>query len=98
VGSLAYTAIFATGVASLLWLYALRTLSAGPAGLGTLAVPVFGVVAAWLQLGEKPTGVETMGMALIIGGLAVLAAHGMAAGPRELESRVAGPAARPVTD
>jgi drug/metabolite transporter (DMT)-like permease len=98
VGSLAYTTVLATGGASLLWLYALRTLSAGPAGLGTLAVPVFGVVAAWLQLGEKPTGVEAFGMALIVGGLAVLAAQGITAGRGGLESTGRGAIAPPLSD
>jgi drug/metabolite transporter (DMT)-like permease len=84
VSSLAYMVILTNAVAWLLWLYALRTLSAGPAGLSTLAIPVVGVVTAWLQLGERPTAVEAVGMALIVGGLAVLAAHSMAAGRRAL--------------
>ena len=98
VSSLAYTAIIATAVASVLWLYVLRALSAGPAGLGMLSIPVVGVVAAWLQLGEEPTGVEAIGMALIIGGLAVLAAQGMAAGRDGLEPRGEEPVTPPVTD
>jgi hypothetical protein len=74
-----------------------ESLSAGPAGLGTLAIPVVWVMDAWLQLGEEPTGVEAIGMALIIAGLAVLAAQGMAAG-HGLESGGEEPAAPPVTD
>jgi hypothetical protein len=35
------------------------------------------VVAAWLQLGEVPTLVEGIGMALIIAALGVLAAYGI---------------------
>ena len=42
--------------------------------MGPLAVPVLGVASAWLQLGEVPTLVEGVGMALIIAALAVLAA------------------------
>ena len=48
--------------------------------MGTLAVPVIGVIAAWIQLQEKPTPVESVGMALIIGGLAILAVVGVVAG------------------
>jgi drug/metabolite transporter (DMT)-like permease len=84
--SLAYTVLLAGGVAQVLWLYTLRAFSADVAGLGALAAPVFGVLAAWLQLGERPSGVEAVGMALIIGGLAVLAAHGLAAARRKLPS------------
>lgn len=93
---LVYTAIPANALAWMLWLYALRALSAGPAGLGTLAVPVLSVLAAWLQLGDKPTGVEAIGMALIVAGLAVLAAQGISAGRHGLESMGREPVVRPV--
>ena len=99
VAALAYNVVLANAVAWLLWLYALRTLTAGAAGLGTLAVPVVGVVAAWLQLGERPGAVEAAGMVLIIGALAILSVRGLIVGRR----RPAGaapeePAVRPVTD
>ncbi len=81
VWGLAYTVILANAVAWFLWLYALHALPAGAAGLGTLAIPVVGVGAAWLQLGEVPTLVEGVGMILIVAALAVLAAHGLLAGP-----------------
>lgn len=80
VGCVAYTMLLSNGLAWVLWVYALHALSAGAAGLGTLAVPVIGVAAAWLQLGEAPTLVEGVGMVLIIGALAVLAASGVRAG------------------
>ncbi len=72
VGSLLYNALLANALGWLLWLFALRELSAGAAGLGTLAVPVIGVVSAWLQLGERPGAVEATGIALIIVALAVI--------------------------
>ncbi len=78
--ALVYTLLLANILAWALWTYALRALSAGAAGLGTLAVPALGVLAAWLQLGERPDAVEAAGMALIVGALAVLAWQGMAAG------------------
>jgi len=43
---------------------------------------VIGVLAAWLQQGETPTGVEAVGMALIVAALAIMAAVGVAAGRR----------------
>jgi drug/metabolite transporter (DMT)-like permease len=82
VASLTYTVVLGNAVAWLLWLYALRALSAGAAGLGTLAVPVLGVLAAWLQLGEVPDAAEAAGMALIVGALAILTAYGVTAGRR----------------
>jgi len=42
-------------------------------GLGTLAKPVIGVLAAWLQLGERPAPLEATGMGLIGTALAMLA-------------------------
>jgi len=98
VWGLAYTVILANAVAWLLWLYALRTLSAGAAGLGTLAIPVVGVLAAWLQLGEVPTLVEGIGMILIVGALAILAARGLSAGRRQPSPADKEPVVQPVTD
>ena len=95
---LAYTVVLANAVAWFLWLYALHALPAGAAGLGTLSIPVVGVIAAWIQLGEVPTLVEGIGMLLIIGALAVLAAHGLLAGRRGAAAAGEEPDVRPVTD
>jgi drug/metabolite transporter (DMT)-like permease len=76
--SLSYTVLLANVLAWVLWLAALRALSASVAGLGTLAVPAIGVLAAWAQLGERPGGFEAVGMVLIAGALAVLGAAGLA--------------------
>ncbi len=78
--TLSYTVLLANVLAWLLWLGALRALSAGAAGLGTLAVPTIGVLAAWIQLGERPGGFEAAGMVLIVGALAVLGAAGLTEG------------------
>jgi drug/metabolite transporter (DMT)-like permease len=69
VATLAYSGILGGAVAWLLWFYALNRLPAGVASLGTLATPVVGVLAAWIQLGETPTFLEAVGMVLIIGAL-----------------------------
>ena len=94
---LIYTVVIANSLAWFLWLYALHTLSAGVAGLGTLAIPVVGVAGAWIQLGEVPTILEGIGMALIIAALAVLAVYGLAAG-RGAAAADEEPDVRPVTD
>jgi drug/metabolite transporter (DMT)-like permease len=78
--TLAYNVILGNAVAWLLWLYGLRKLAAGTAGLGTLLTPVIGVVAAWLQLGERPDVWEAAGMALIVGALAVVTVPGLLGG------------------
>ena len=69
VATLFYSGILGGAVAWSLWFYALSRLPAGVASLGTLATPVVGVLAAWIQLGETPTSLEAVGMILIIGAL-----------------------------
>jgi drug/metabolite transporter (DMT)-like permease len=78
--AVAYIAIIGTGIAWLLWMYALDNLPAGVAGLGALAIPAVGVLAAWLQLGERPPPHELGGMALIAVALGLLAMAGIAHG------------------
>jgi drug/metabolite transporter (DMT)-like permease len=80
VGALAYNVIPATAVAWFLWLYVLRALPAGIAGVGTLAAPVIGVVASSLLLKEKIGAVEGVGMGLILAALVVLTLRGLVGG------------------
>lgn len=75
--TLAYNAVFGSALAWLLWLFALRALPAGVAGLASLGAPAIGVLAAWLQLGETPTPLDTLGMLLIFAALAVLTARAL---------------------
>lgn len=72
VAMLIYNIVPATAGAWLAWLYLLHRLSAGAAGLSVLAVPVIGVLASRLQLGEQPGGAEAAGMLLIAAGLILL--------------------------
>lgn len=72
VGALAYNAIGGMAIAPLLWLYILQRLPATISGLNALAVPIVGVIAAWIQLGERPSLAEGAGMLLILSGLALL--------------------------
>ena len=71
--AIAYNIVFASALAYLLWVFVLDVLPARDAGMGTLANPVVGVLAAWLLLGEIPTPLSGLGMVLIVSGLVVLA-------------------------
>ncbi len=75
--ALVYNVIPGTAIATLLWMFILDRLSAGAAGLGILLNPVVAVFAAWIQLGERPSIMEALGMivlavALILNALQVL--------------------------
>lgn len=72
IGALAFNALLGTGLAWLLWLYVLDKLPAAVAGLSALAVPTVGVLAAWLELSERPSPAETAGMVLIAAALGLL--------------------------
>lgn len=73
IGALAYNAVLASALAYLMWIFALQHLPARDASIGTLANPVIGITAAWLQLGERPSLSEAMGMALVVAALLLLA-------------------------
>lgn len=81
IGALAFNAIGGMAIAALLWLYILRSLPATISGLNALIVPVVGVTAAWLQLGERPSLSEGAGMALILAGLGLLSVAGRGTAP-----------------
>jgi drug/metabolite transporter (DMT)-like permease len=72
IGALIYNGVGGMAIATLLWAYILQRLPATISGLNALAVPLVGVIAAWIQLGERPSLAEAIGMALILGGLALL--------------------------
>lgn len=71
-GALAYNAILATGLAWLLWLFILGHLPAGLAGLSTLLVPAVGVLSGWIELGERPSGAEGLGMLCTVTALGLI--------------------------
>lgn len=71
--ALLFNIVAGMAVATLLWLYILQRLPATISSLSSLVVPIVGVLAAWLHLGERPSLAEGAGMALILGGLGLLA-------------------------
>lgn len=72
VGALAYNAVLSSGLAWLMWSYVVERLPADVAGLSSLVIPIAGIGFAWLLLGERPTLVESAGIALIGVALAVV--------------------------
>ena len=60
-----FTGAVGSGIAYLLWFEVVRRLPAMTASLGVLSVPVIGVVASMLVLGERPTIADMIGFALI---------------------------------
>lgn len=70
--AVAYNVVLATALAYFLWIFVLDELPARDASMGTLANPVVGIVAAWIQLGEQPTLLSGIGMLLVLVGLIVL--------------------------
>lgn len=65
VWGLAYNAVLASGLAWALWALVVQRLPATVAGIVSLAVPLCGVLLAWLLLGERPDAWEGVGIALI---------------------------------
>jgi drug/metabolite transporter (DMT)-like permease len=84
--ALTYNAIGGMAAATLLWLYILQRLPAMISGLSSLIVPVIGILAAWLQLGERPGAVESIGIVLILIGLGVLLLSGAKTAPSVVET------------
>jgi drug/metabolite transporter (DMT)-like permease len=69
IAGLIFTVLAGNCLAWILWLYILSALPAGTAGLGMLLTPVIGITASWIQLGERPGGMDGLGMLLIVGAL-----------------------------
>ncbi len=77
IAGIAFSSIVSQALALILWFFILKAMSAGMASMGTLATPIIGMIAAAIQLGERPTFVEAMGMILIIAGLTILTFQGV---------------------
>lgn len=66
---LLYTVVFGTIVGSGIWVWPTRRHPAGVVAPFSMLVPIVGIVAAWLVLGEVPTWLELAGGVLVIGGV-----------------------------
>ncbi len=64
--ALAYSAMIGSALAYVLWFNALARQPASTAALGTLLVPVVGVAASALLLGDRPSAADLEGFALIL--------------------------------
>jgi drug/metabolite transporter (DMT)-like permease len=80
--ALVYSIVLGSGVAWILWLYILDSLSAGTAGLASLLNPVIGISSAWIQLGERPGLLEGLGMIAIVGALLLVVGRELIRGRR----------------
>jgi drug/metabolite transporter (DMT)-like permease len=63
--ALAYQGFIGTGLAYFLWFSIVGRVSAATASLGSLCVPVVGILASVLMLGDRPTLADAIGFALI---------------------------------
>jgi len=72
--TIVYSVLLSGSLAWVLWTYALQRLQAGLASMASMLAPVIGVVAAWLQLGERPSYLELVGMFFIALALIVISA------------------------
>jgi O-acetylserine/cysteine efflux transporter len=66
---LAYTVLIGTVVGSGLWVWLMSRHPAGRVAPFSLLVPVTGLTAAWLVLGETPRPLELLGGVAVIGGV-----------------------------
>jgi len=62
----AFSGIVGSGIAYALWFAIVRRLSASTASLGALGIPVVGVLATVLMVGERPTVTDLIGFGLIL--------------------------------
>ena len=80
--ALAFAALVGSAFAYVLWFEVVRRLPATTASLGVLSVPVVGIVASVLILGERPTIADIVGSALILAAAAGVLLAPTARSPR----------------
>jgi drug/metabolite transporter (DMT)-like permease len=88
--ALAYVVILGTALAFWLWFFIMERLSATGAGISSLLTPVISVLAAWIQLHERPGVPELIGMALIVTALVINSIGEAPPHPRPRELRTSG--------
>jgi drug/metabolite transporter (DMT)-like permease len=65
IGALVFSGVVGTGLAYFLWFSIVGRVSAATASLGSLCVPVVGVLSSIAILGERPTAADAVGFTLI---------------------------------
>lgn len=78
-----YAGVFAIGLAYLLWYRGIHQIGSTRTAIYSNLVPVIALAAAWLWLGEDPTGAQVVGAVVVIGGM-TLARLSRSAGRREV--------------
>jgi drug/metabolite transporter (DMT)-like permease len=71
VAALVSVALFSSVLAYIFWNRGVEQVGANVAGLFVHLMPVFGVVLAWIFLGERLAGYHLVGIALILAGIYV---------------------------
>ena len=66
---LAYTVVIGTVVGSGIWVWLMARHPAGVVAPFSMLVPVVGILAAWLVLGEVPVPLQLLGGALVLVGI-----------------------------
>jgi drug/metabolite transporter (DMT)-like permease len=69
--AVAYAALFALVVGYLLYNRAVQAIGSGRTALYNCLTPLVAMVIAWFTLSEAPTGIQFLGVALVIGGVLV---------------------------
>jgi drug/metabolite transporter (DMT)-like permease len=88
-GAMAYSAFLALVVAFVLYNRAVQGIGSGRTALYNCVTPLVAMVIAWLTLGEVPTPVQFLGVALVISGVLVsVASHPST--PRDVPSPAGG--------
>jgi drug/metabolite transporter (DMT)-like permease len=62
-----YHVLFPQAVAYVLWFGLIRQVSTASASIGTLLIPIFGVIGSVVLLGDRPSPVDLAGFCLILG-------------------------------
>src|SRR5690606_34242594 len=69
---LLYMSVLASGLGWLMWLGVIQRVSTTVVSMSSLGVPVLAILLAWLLLGEQPSYLDLMGVALVVMGLVVV--------------------------
>lgn len=67
--AVAYAGVLAIGVAYVIWYWGVRRIGSTRTSVFSNLVPVVALAAAWVWLGETPTGLQLAGAAVVIGGM-----------------------------